>query len=258
MIEQTDGIGQHQKVLEALQHSELRYRRLFESAREGILIFDAADQKITDANPAMVELLGYSRDELLGKDLWELGMFKDRVKGHAAIQQLLATGHLTYEDLSLETKAGENRDVEFTASVYEEGTRRIIQCDVRDVTEHKNIETVQREQAALLTVAQRIGRMGNWSLDLISGGLVWSEATCELFGITRAEFAHTYDHFYSFILAEDGRSTMPLMLWLALPPPFSKWNIAFAAPTARFAGCMNAAKWSSMRPASALVEPASS
>jgi PAS domain-containing protein len=68
MIEQTDGIGQHQKVLEALQHSELRYRRLFESAREGILIFDAADQKITDANPAMIELLGYSRDELLGKD----------------------------------------------------------------------------------------------------------------------------------------------------------------------------------------------
>lgn len=203
MIEQTDGIGRHQKVLEALQYSELRYRRLFESARDGILIFDAYDQKIIDANPALVELLGYSRDELLGKDLRELGLFKDRVKGDAAIRQLLATGHLTYEDLRLETKAGENRDVEFTASVYEEGTRRIIQCNVRDVTEHKNIEAAQREQVDLLTVAQRIGRMGNWSLDLISGGLVWSEATCELFGITRAEFDHTYDHFYSFILAED-------------------------------------------------------
>ncbi len=205
MIDETDDISRHQEVLEGLQNSEVRYRRLFESARDGILILDAGTQKITDANPSMVELLGYSRDEFLAKELWEIGLFKDQEEGQAAIRELLTTGHLSYEELKLETKAGEHREIEFTASVYEEGTRRVIQCNLRDITEHKSTEAVQREQAALLTVAQRIGRMGNWSLDLISGGLVWSEATCELFGITRAEFTHTFDHFYSFILAEDRR-----------------------------------------------------
>jgi PAS domain S-box-containing protein len=64
-------------------------------------------------------------------------------------------------------------------------------------------EGVLREQAALLDDAQRIGRIGNWSLDLISGRLVWSEATCDLFGLTPAEFAGTLEHFHSFIIAED-------------------------------------------------------
>jgi PAS domain S-box-containing protein len=70
-------------------------------------------------------------------------------------------------------------------------------------TEPERSEAALREQAELLANAQRIGRMGNWSLDLITGRLVWSEATCDLFGITPAEFAGTFDHFYSFILAED-------------------------------------------------------
>ncbi len=57
-----------ERVAEAVRGSELRYRRLFESARDGILILDNADRRITDANPYMTELLGYTLDEFLGKD----------------------------------------------------------------------------------------------------------------------------------------------------------------------------------------------
>jgi PAS domain S-box-containing protein len=57
---------------EKLRVSEIRYRRLFESARDGILILDALTRKITDVNPFMVQLLGYSRAEFLGKELWDL------------------------------------------------------------------------------------------------------------------------------------------------------------------------------------------
>jgi PAS domain S-box-containing protein len=71
------------------------------------------------------------------------------------------------------------------------------------ITECQSADVALREQAALLANAQRIGRMGNWSLDLRSGWLVWSEATCDLFGITPAEFAGTFEHFYSFIIPED-------------------------------------------------------
>jgi PAS domain S-box-containing protein len=77
-------------VTEDLRTSEIRYRRLFESSRDGILILDASSRKITDANPFMVELLGYSRDEFLGKELWEIGLFKDRDESEAAFRELQA------------------------------------------------------------------------------------------------------------------------------------------------------------------------
>jgi PAS domain S-box-containing protein len=63
---------------EELITSEIRYRRLFEAARDGFLILNAETLKITDANPFMTELLDYSRDEFLGKELWEIGLFNDK------------------------------------------------------------------------------------------------------------------------------------------------------------------------------------
>ena len=56
----------------------MRYRRLFEMARDGILILDSEWGRVTDANPFMTELLGYSREELIGKELWEIGLLKDK------------------------------------------------------------------------------------------------------------------------------------------------------------------------------------
>jgi len=203
MIDETNNMSRHGTAGELLHASEIRYRRLFESAREGILILDAVNQTITDANPFMVDLLGYSRNDFLGKELWEIGLFKDKDESQSAFRELQANGSLGYEDLRLETKAGERRDVEFIGNVYEDGIHQFIQCNIRDVTERRRAEVMLHEQADLLANAQRIGRMGTWRLDLLSGRLVWSEATCDLFGITPAEFAETFEHFYSFILAED-------------------------------------------------------
>src|SRR4051812_43775017 len=63
---------------ETLRTSEIRYRRLFEAARDGILILNADTLRITDVNPFMSELLNYSRDEFLEKELWEIGVFNDK------------------------------------------------------------------------------------------------------------------------------------------------------------------------------------
>lgn len=188
---------------EDLQASEIPYRRLFESSPIGILVLDAVSQKITDANPFMADFLGYSRDDLIGKELWEIGLFKDKNESQTAFRELRAKGYLHYEVLPLETKAGERRDVELVCKVYAEGKSQFIQCNIRDVTESQRAEVVLREKASLLAHTQRIGRMGNWRLDLRSGRLAWSEAACDLFGITPAEFAGTPEHFHSFILAED-------------------------------------------------------
>ena len=198
MTDENNKITRHQTIPE-----ETNYRRLFESARDGILILDDESLQITDVNPFMVELLGYSPEEFLGKELWEIGLFKDKEESQIVFRELQNMGYVRNEDLLVKTKAGEHREVEFISTVYTRGNRRVIQCNIRDLSERKRAELALRKQAGLLDDAQMVGGMGNWSLDLHSGHLVWSDATCNLFGITTAEFEETLEHFYSFMFAED-------------------------------------------------------
>jgi len=122
---------------EGLQSSEIRYRRLFESARDGILILNAVTLKITDVNPFMSELLGYSRAEFLGKELWEIGLFSDKEASQHAFRELQLKGYLRYEDLPLQNREGNPREVEFVSNVYQEDSRQVIQCNIRDITDRK-------------------------------------------------------------------------------------------------------------------------
>ena len=136
---------------ETLRTSEMRYRRLFESARDGILILNADTLRITDVNPFMFELLNYTRDEFMEKELWEIGVFKDKAASQEAFRELQLTGYLRYENLPLQTKEGKLREVEFVSNVYDEGSHRVIQCNIRDITDRKRAE---EERKLLLESAQ--------------------------------------------------------------------------------------------------------
>ncbi|MDT7807984.1 MAG: hypothetical protein QOJ70_1797 [Acidobacteriota bacterium] len=140
VTDENNKVTRRQTVPEDLRASELHYRRLFESARDGILMLDAASRKITDVNPFMVEFLGYSQDEFLGKELWEIGLFKDKDESQTAFRELLATGYIRYEDVPLQTKAGKQWNVEFISNVYREDGHHVIQCHIRNITERKRIE----------------------------------------------------------------------------------------------------------------------
>jgi PAS domain S-box-containing protein len=126
--------------LDGLRTSEIRYRRLFEAARDGILILHAATLRITDVNPFMTELLGYSHAEFVGKELWEIGLFSDKEASQAAFRELQETGFIRYEDLPLQTRQGVRREVEFVSNVYEEDGDQVIQCNIRDITRRKREE----------------------------------------------------------------------------------------------------------------------
>jgi PAS domain S-box-containing protein len=138
--------------LAALKSSEIRYRRLFEAARDGILLVDPDTRKITDANPFMSELLGYPHDELLGKELWEIGLLKDEAASRAAFRKLRQKHFIRYDDLPLQAKTGKHHDVEFVSNLYDEAGRIVIQCNVRDITERKAAER------ALLSAKTEISR----------------------------------------------------------------------------------------------------
>ncbi len=125
---------------QAVRASELSYRRLFESAKDGILILDAVTGRITDVNPFLIDLMGFSRGELVGTKLWELGPFKDIIASKAKFEQLQQQGYVRYEHLPLESKNGRKVAVEFVSNVYQAGDRSVIQCNIRDITERKQAE----------------------------------------------------------------------------------------------------------------------
>ncbi len=135
--------------------SELRYRRLFETAQDAILIVDARTGAITDANPFVAHLLDYSRVELIGKALWQIGVFKDQAASRAAFEELQAKRNIRYDHLPLQTKAGRRVDVEFVSNVYEVDHTSVIQCNIRDITERICLERQVAEQAGALADLNR-------------------------------------------------------------------------------------------------------
>jgi PAS domain S-box-containing protein/putative nucleotidyltransferase with HDIG domain len=120
--------------------SEERYRRLFESAKDGILILDAETGMLVDANPFITDLLGYSHAECLGKYIWDIGFLKNVVANKAKFLELQQQDYVRYEDLPLETAQGQTIHVEFVSNVYLVGSTRVIQCNIRDITRRKQAE----------------------------------------------------------------------------------------------------------------------
>lgn len=115
--------------------SELRYRRLFETAQDGILLIDFETGMILDVNPFLITLLGYSKTDFLEKHLWEVGVFKDVAASKDNFLTLQKKKYVRFEDLPLETKTGKKIDVEFVANAYKVDKTTIIQCNIRDITE---------------------------------------------------------------------------------------------------------------------------
>ena len=134
----------------SLNDSELRYRRLFEAAQDGILILDAETGAITDVNPFLIKMLGYSRDEFVEKKLWEVGAFRDIKASKDAFQALQMNEYIRYEDLPLRAKGGQLIQVEFVSNVYLVGAEKVIQCNIRDITARKQAQDALLRSEALL------------------------------------------------------------------------------------------------------------
>jgi len=141
---------------EALKESEARYRRLFETARDGILILDADSGQIADVNPFLLEMLGYSHDEFLDKKLWEIGPFRDMAESRSIFKQLQEKGYIRYEHLPLETKDGRPIEVEFVSTAYWVNHNHVIQCNIRDITERKQAEELRRKLESQMRQSQKM------------------------------------------------------------------------------------------------------
>jgi two-component system, cell cycle sensor histidine kinase and response regulator CckA len=194
---------EHQRTKEALSSSETRYRRLFETAKDGILILDAHSGLIIDVNPFLVSLLDYTRDEFIGKTLWDIGAFKQIQESKEAFRELQDEQYIRYENLPLETKSGRRVNVEFVSNVYGVNGKSVIQCNIRDITARKQTEEALRLSEERLKQAQRVAGMGVFDVELQSGKVTWSPRMFEIYGLPSDTPQPGYEDEKRFTYPED-------------------------------------------------------
>jgi PAS domain S-box-containing protein len=203
-------ITQTKKAEKKLQISETKFRRLFESAQDGILILDAGSGEITDVNPFLIDLLNYDEDEILGKKLWELGAFRDVEASRRAFTVLKNESYIRYEDLPLETNDGRKIDVEFVSNIYRVDGKKVIQCNIREITERKQAEKALKESE------EKARAITDTSMDAIimidgEGKVTYANSAAEMmFGYNKSELIGNRIH--DLIVSEHARKQYELKL----------------------------------------------
>lgn len=180
-------IAERKAAEERLRISENRYRRLFEASTDGILMVNPLTSTITDANPFLADLSGYSREELLGKELWQIGLFPDREASSEALRKLQENRFLHYGTIPLRSKDGSLCYVEFVSTIFQANGHELIQCNMRDITDRT------RAEAALRASEERFRTLANeaplmiWQSDTSGSGIYVNTTWCRFTGLTEKE-----------------------------------------------------------------------
>jgi PAS domain S-box-containing protein len=189
MIGVIQDITDRKLALEKIQNAEIRSHRIFESSKEGILILDAITGQITDANPFLIELIGFNYDELVGKELWEIGVFKNIAASKEAFIELQNKEYIRFEDMPLETKAGYSIDVEFVSSVYIVDENKVILCHIRDISDRKKVDLALDERSQLYFAMFEKNQTPQLLIDPMSGNIIdVNSAAAQFYGYSSEEF----------------------------------------------------------------------
>jgi PAS domain S-box-containing protein len=184
--------------------SELRYRRLFEAARDGILIIAPDTRKIVDVNPYLAELIARPRDDILGKEMFEIGLLRDEAESQAMFEGLRGSGFVRYDDLPLRRSDGIQVDVECVCNLYPEGGRRIIQCNIRDISQRKQSDARLRESEERFRLVSRAVSDVVWDLDVRTGLLWWSDGFYSTFGYSAGEVSLSIESWVGRLHPDDA------------------------------------------------------
>ena len=187
---------------EKLGAPEFRYRRLFESTKDGILILDAETGKIVDVNPFLIDLLGYSKKEFIEKSIWEIGAFQDIIENKDKFLELQQKEYVRYEDLPLETSDGSKILVEFVSNVYLVNNHKVIQCQIHDITARKEteaaLEKTANELAGIKKTADELNKFTENIIDTVREPLLAIDKDLRVIKASRS--------FYTFFKVTAGET----------------------------------------------------
>ncbi|MBV9506722.1 MAG: PAS domain-containing protein, partial [Acidobacteriia bacterium] len=146
-------------VTERKHSAEARYRRLFETAKDGIVMADANTGEIVDSNPFVAELFGYPRSRLMGARFWESDLFRNSDLGES-LRLEVQQHEFVQKNLDLPTVTGRPIPVEVVASLYLEGEKRVIQFNIRNISARKQLEEQMRRDEVEFRQADKLEAVG--------------------------------------------------------------------------------------------------
>ncbi len=172
------------KLLEdTLNLLETRYRRLFETAKDGILILDAKTGRIVDVNPYLIDLLGYPKKYFIEKPIWEIDPFQNIYRNKEKFLELQQNEYVRDDDLLIVTSDGREIHVEFVSHVYLANNVKVMQCNIRDITERTNLQYEMKFQANLIN---NVGK-AVIATDLLGQVTYWNNAAEKIYGWSPSE-----------------------------------------------------------------------
>jgi PAS domain S-box-containing protein len=179
-----EDVTEHRQLEDLLEQSEERYRRIFETAADGIVLLEKREGHIVHANPAAVEMLGYSEAEYIGKMLQDIGVHLNMSDFPAIMESLSKRGILNYDDVPVKTKSGQN----FYADIYMVNRAKLAQCNIRDITNRKKAEQVLKESEERYRIIFEGAAEGIVVADIETRRIRYcNPAICEMLGYAEEE-----------------------------------------------------------------------
>jgi PAS domain S-box-containing protein len=154
-------------------------------------------------NDAFCDLIGHSRDELLGKSDYEFFPKEQADEFWAGDERVFASGKTDMNEEAITDAGGKTHYIQTKKALLRRNGEEYLIGGMRDITGRRKMEDELRRNRENLIEAQRIGQMGSWELDLVTGVLAWSDEIYRIFEIDRNLFGASYEAFLNAIHPDD-------------------------------------------------------
>ena len=169
-----------------LKRSEERYRRIVDTANEGIWVIDA-DLKTTLVNARMAQLLGYAKDEMIGRPLRDF-VFAEDMPGHREQMELRRQGQATQYELRMRRKDGGALWAFVSAApIFDHGRFAGSLAMYTDISQRRREEEAQRADRVRRMMAMDLAKLVHWEYDVAADLFTFDEQFYALYGTSAAE-----------------------------------------------------------------------
>ena len=199
-----EDITERQRLENLLIDSEERFRRLFETADDGILLLEKSEGKIVNVNPSVTTILGYSKDDCIGNKLENIGVLHDMGNIDEINKTLNSEAIIHFDYVPIQTKAGKAIDAE----MYCVDKASLIQCNIRDITERKQSERELNESLLQQKEIVKASNIGLWDWDLIANKVKYSAEWKAQIGYDEHEISDDFKEWETRVHPDDLMPTL--------------------------------------------------